>query len=229
MEAVGASAICVASPNMRFFFYYFKSPSSSWICKISSQGGSSPHHPCLSLYLPRHHLILVSSSCPWLRMPWKLALPFFFLSFSCSFILLLIRCIMTHEWSPHQALELCPIICRGGILLGTPNKDSYFGLSILSSMVAERKSKIKGDEFAFYVVPDNNCWYYFINLNAFWTGSRRLDLAACPMFWVDYWIRHMNYNLSLSRASTVSREATREKDGKILIEYCILFILDFYV
>jgi dihydroxyacetone kinase len=41
-----------------------------------------------------------------------------------------------------------------GVLIGTPNKDSYSGTSISSSMVAERKSRI-GDESASYVVPDD--------------------------------------------------------------------------
>jgi hypothetical protein len=42
-----------------------------------------------------------------------------------------------------------------GVLLGTPNKDSYSGTSISSLMVTERKSSIGGNESASYVVPDD--------------------------------------------------------------------------
>jgi hypothetical protein len=42
-----------------------------------------------------------------------------------------------------------------GVLLGTPNADSYSGTSISSSMVTERKSSIGGNEYASYVVPDD--------------------------------------------------------------------------
>ena len=48
------------------------------------------------------------------------------------------------------------------MLLGTPNKDSYSGTSISSSMVTERKldiqhdeSRVGGDESVAYVVPDD--------------------------------------------------------------------------
>jgi len=44
---------------------------------------------------------------------------------------------------------------RGGVLLGTPNKDSYSISSISSSMVAKRKSRIEGDISVSYDVPDN--------------------------------------------------------------------------
>ena len=41
------------------------------------------------------------------------------------------------------------------VLLGTPNMDSYSGSSIPSSMVAERKSRIEGDEFVSYTMSDD--------------------------------------------------------------------------
>ena len=43
--------------------------------------------------------------------------------------------------------QFVAIICKGrSVLLGIPNEDSYFGSSILSSMVAQRKSRIRGNE-----------------------------------------------------------------------------------
>jgi len=39
------------------------------------------------------------------------------------------------------------------VLLGTSNRDSYFGSSISSSMVAKRESRLEGDVSASYVVP----------------------------------------------------------------------------
>jgi hypothetical protein len=42
---------------------------------------------------------------------------------------------------------------RGGALLGTSNEDNYFGSSI-SSMAVKRKSRIRGDESAIYVVSN---------------------------------------------------------------------------
>ena len=41
------------------------------------------------------------------------------------------------------------------VLLGTPNMDSYSGSWIPSSMVAERKSRIEGDEFVSYTMSDD--------------------------------------------------------------------------
>jgi len=41
------------------------------------------------------------------------------------------------------------------MLLGTPNEDISFGSSTLSSMVIERKSRIGGNEFAYYVIPND--------------------------------------------------------------------------
>ena len=41
------------------------------------------------------------------------------------------------------------------MLPGAPNKDSYSGSSISSSMVAERKSRFRDDESASYIVPDD--------------------------------------------------------------------------
>jgi hypothetical protein len=46
-------------------------------------------------------------------------------------------------------------ICKGGVLLGAPYKDSNSGSSISSAMVGERISKFRGDVFASYVVPDD--------------------------------------------------------------------------
>jgi hypothetical protein len=43
----------------------------------------------------------------------------------------------------------------GGALLGAPNVDSYFGSSISSSLVAERISRLEGDESASYVAADD--------------------------------------------------------------------------
>ena len=69
------------------------------------------------------------------------------------------------------------------MLVGTPNEDSYFGSSISSSLVTERKSRFEGDESASYADPnDANCRYSFFDLDAFWTSSEALDLAACSMF-----------------------------------------------
>jgi hypothetical protein len=45
-------------------------------------------------------------------------------------------------------------ICKGRGASGSPYEDSDFGSSISSSMVAERKSSSRGDEFAAYVVAD---------------------------------------------------------------------------
>jgi hypothetical protein len=54
-----------------------------------------------------------------------------------------------------------------------------------------------GDVSASYVVPDDaNCRYYFIDLNAFWTGSGALDLTECPMFLVARWIRRKDCTLA---------------------------------
>ena len=41
---------------------------------------------------------------------------------------------------------------REGVLLGTPNEDSYIGSSISSLMAVERKSRIGGNESASYFV-----------------------------------------------------------------------------
>ena len=42
-----------------------------------------------------------------------------------------------------------------GVLLGTPNEDSYIGPSVSSLMAMERKSRIEGNESASYIVPND--------------------------------------------------------------------------
>jgi hypothetical protein len=44
---------------------------------------------------------------------------------------------------------------RGCVLLGAPNVDSYSRSSISSSLVAERISRLEGDESASYAAPDD--------------------------------------------------------------------------
>ena len=41
------------------------------------------------------------------------------------------------------------------MLIGTPNEDNYSGSLTSLSMVSERKSRIKCDNCASYVVPDD--------------------------------------------------------------------------
>ena len=51
--------------------------------------------------------------------------------------------------------QLWPLSAREEVLLGTSNRDSYFGSSISSSMVAKRESRLEGDVSASYVVLDD--------------------------------------------------------------------------
>jgi hypothetical protein len=69
-----------------------------------------------------------------------------------------------------------------------------------------------------------NCWYSFIDLDVFLTGSRTLDLAACPMFWG--WLLDSAYGLhsgfsvrqdSVHREHWLHREKPRGK--KTMGEY----------
>jgi hypothetical protein len=47
------------------------------------------------------------------------------------------------------------IICKGEVLLDTPNKDNYSESSILSMMAVERKLRIRGNEYAPYTIPND--------------------------------------------------------------------------
>ena len=54
-----------------------------------------------------------------------------------------------------RTANLWPLSTKRGVLLGTPNEDSYIGPSVSSLMAMERKSRIEGNESTSYDVSNN--------------------------------------------------------------------------
>jgi hypothetical protein len=138
---------------------------------------------------------------------------------------------------PLQVANLWPLSARDGMLLGTPNKDIFFGSLTLSSMVVERKSRIGGNESASYVVPNDATSDILSSLQIHFGLFQ--NVGSCGMFNVSVlfvgskirtalWLR-CSTRLCSCRASAASKKATREEDnGKNLDRLLYIIYLRFF-
>lgn len=77
------------------------------------------------------------------------------------------------------------------MLLGSPNKNIYFGSPISSLMVMERKSRIEGDKYAVYVVPNDASADILLSIRMrFGLISECWILKHVQYLGVDHWIQH---------------------------------------
>jgi hypothetical protein len=82
-----------------------------------------------------------------------------------------------------------------GVLLGAPR---YFGSSISSSLVTERKSWFRGDEFASYAAPNNGTDDILSSIHMhFEFVPKRWILHHVQCFGVGHWIRHKSISKRL--------------------------------
>ena len=113
-----------------------------------------------------------------------------------------------------------------GVLQGASNGDSYFGSSISSSMVAKRESRLE-------VMCLHPILYPTMQLSIFFHRYKCVldwfqNVGSCGMSNVLGLI--VGFNIWIALWLRCSRGATREENnGKIWIDYYVIFISDFFM